>query len=31
MAQGIGRILLREKDVLGEWDHWNQLHAGRKN
>lgn len=31
LAQGIGGILLREKDVLGEWDNGTQMHAGREN
>lgn len=31
LAPGIGGILLRGKDVLGEWDNGNQMHAGRES
>lgn len=27
LAQGIGGILLRGKDVIGKWDHGNQTRA----
>lgn len=31
LAPGIGGILLRGKDVLGEWDNGNQMHANRES